>query len=119
MTETLWMKVDLYHDEIPLAVADSLDELAQMCGVKKQSIIQTMSRAKRLKHRCCYIVIDAPKKKTRCSCYHTYPNKLCIKSNGKWKCMNYRCIKPLDYNTKGIKRFVKSKTVCIKMEGGR
>ncbi len=47
---TLWIKVSRDEYELPLVVADSLDELAEICGVNKYSIIQMMSRAKHQKY---------------------------------------------------------------------
>ena len=52
-----WIKVDLYTDDI-LAVADTQRELAELCGVKKQSITQSISRAKRRGIRCCYMKME-------------------------------------------------------------
>ena len=46
----LWIKVTNDEYELPVAVADSLEELAQMCGIKKESIIQMLSRVKHHKY---------------------------------------------------------------------
>lgn len=53
-----WMKVDLKHDEMPIAVADSQRELAKMLGVKESSIREEKSRAKRLGRPCCYVKVE-------------------------------------------------------------
>ena len=51
-----WVRVNLYTDEIE-AVADTQRELARLCGVKTESIRQTMSRAKHEGRRCIYLKI--------------------------------------------------------------
>lgn len=48
--KTLYLKVTNDEYELPVAVADSLEELADMCGVKKESIIQMLSRVKHQKY---------------------------------------------------------------------
>lgn len=58
MKKYLWMKVDLKNNEEPLAVADTPKELAKMCGVKRTSILETMSRARRKGWRCSYIKVE-------------------------------------------------------------
>ena len=61
MKKYLWVKIDIDSEtEDILAVADSQRELAKMCGVKEKSIRETMSRAKRLGMKCCYIKIEDP-----------------------------------------------------------
>ena len=57
-SKCLWMKIDLYNNDEPLAVADTQRELAELCGIKETSIRETMSRAKRRGWRCCYIKIE-------------------------------------------------------------
>ena len=52
-----WVKIDLKTDEI-IEMADTQGQLALKCGVKADSIRQTLSRAKRLGHRCCYLKIE-------------------------------------------------------------
>ena len=54
----LWMKIDLYNNEMPLAVADSQREMAKILGVKESSIREERSRAKRLGRPCCYIKVE-------------------------------------------------------------
>ena len=57
--KNIWMLIDLNHDELPIEVADTARELAQICGVKEESIIQSVSRAKRMGIRCRYVkVVD-------------------------------------------------------------
>lgn len=51
-----WIKIDLKTDET-IAVADTQRELAEMLGVKKESIVQTISRAKRNGRPCGYMKI--------------------------------------------------------------
>ena len=58
MKKYLWMKVDLDNNEEPLAVADTTRELAKMCGVKRESIMQMVSRARRKGWKCSYIKIE-------------------------------------------------------------
>jgi len=51
-----WVKVNLKTDET-IAVADTQRELAEMLGIKKESICQTISRAKRRNRPCGYMKI--------------------------------------------------------------
>lgn len=53
-----WIKVDLDNDDHILAVADTQKELAELCGVKKESICQSISRAKREGWRCSYMRME-------------------------------------------------------------
>lgn len=46
MKNVVWMKVTHDKYELPVAVADSSRELAQICGVKLSSIYSIMSHAK-------------------------------------------------------------------------
>lgn len=46
MKNVVWMKVTHDEYELPVAVADSSRELAQICGVKLSSIYSIMSHAK-------------------------------------------------------------------------
>lgn len=44
--------------KLPLYVADSVQELSAMTGIKKQTISSLISRANRLKKECCYMKVD-------------------------------------------------------------
>ena len=52
------MEVDLKMHELPLKVADSPIELAEMCGVAESTVITTASRAKKKKQRFVKVWID-------------------------------------------------------------
>ena len=55
----IWMKIDLHDEEAPpIAIADTAGQLAIKLGVKATSIYETVSRAKRKGHRCCYIKME-------------------------------------------------------------
>lgn len=54
----VWMEVDLKMHELPLKVADSPIELAEMCGVAESTVITTASRAKKKKQRFVKVWID-------------------------------------------------------------
>lgn len=58
MNKYIWMKVDLNDDERPLVVADTSGQLAIKCGVKSESIIQSISRARKHGWRCCYVKVE-------------------------------------------------------------
>ena len=42
--KTLWLKVTRDEYELPVAVADTITELAEMCGVMRGTIASQMSR---------------------------------------------------------------------------
>ena len=44
MSKKLWMKVTNDEYELPLAVADSMAELARMTGIKPESLYSIISR---------------------------------------------------------------------------
>ena len=46
ISKTLWLKVTKDKYELPVAVAETAQELAEMCGVTKGTILQQMSRVK-------------------------------------------------------------------------
>lgn len=48
---TIWMEVTRDRYELPVAVADSATELAEIVGVKPQSICQSRMRAEKGKLR--------------------------------------------------------------------
>ena len=51
----VWLKVTTDRYELPVAVADTGEELARICGVSGNNVYSTMSKAKRLGHRCQYV----------------------------------------------------------------
>lgn len=58
---TVWMEVTRDRYQLPVAVAESLQELAAMVGVKPESITQHISRVKhgRVKReRFCKVEVD-------------------------------------------------------------
>lgn len=54
----IWLAVTRDKYEHPVALADSIEELAEMCGVKVNSIYSYMSHAKKSGGRCKYIRIE-------------------------------------------------------------
>lgn len=54
----LWMAVSRDKYELPLAVADSIEELAELCGVKVTSIRSYICHAKKYGTRCKYVVVE-------------------------------------------------------------
>lgn len=51
------MSVSKDKYELPLVVADSVEELAELCGVKVRSIREYMSHSKKNGRRCKYIKV--------------------------------------------------------------
>ena len=43
----VWMEIDIKNNELPLKIADSAKELADLCGVKEITVISSASRAKK------------------------------------------------------------------------
>ena len=56
---------------------------------------------------------------SECSCWVKYPNPMCKKDNGKWKCVDdYECIRDLEIKmTKVGVSCVSGKTHCRRKEG--
>lgn len=54
----IWMSVSKDKYEHPVFVADSIEELAELCGVKVSSIYSYMSHAKKTGGRCKYIKVE-------------------------------------------------------------
>lgn len=55
------MKTYMYLDEnydLPLIIAETAREMAEKRGIKKQSVYQIISKAKRLGYKCRYVVVD-------------------------------------------------------------
>ena len=50
----VWLELDMQHNELPLRVADSAEELAMLCGVKKETVIEQASRTKHGKKKSRY-----------------------------------------------------------------
>ena len=47
MPKILWLEVDIKNKELPRHVADSAEELAEICGVTVSTVKATASRQKR------------------------------------------------------------------------
>ena len=60
MIRKVWMKVTKDKYQLPVAVADSPGELAEMCGIKKATMQSWMShaRTKEQWRRCPYIRVE-------------------------------------------------------------
>lgn len=54
----LWIAVSRDKYELPIAVADSIEELAELCGVKPNSIRSYLSHTKKNGKRCKYVAIE-------------------------------------------------------------
>ena len=54
----LWLRVTQDEYELPMVVADSRTELAEMLGVRPKNISSTMAHAKRRGWRCCYQKVE-------------------------------------------------------------
>lgn len=54
----IWLKVTLDKYELPVAVADSAEEMAKLCGVSVNNIYSVRSHARARGHRCRYIVVS-------------------------------------------------------------
>ena len=54
----VYMKVTTDRYELPLAVADTGEELARICGVSKNNVYNTMRKARILGHRCQYVRVE-------------------------------------------------------------
>ena len=54
----LWIAVSRDKYELPIAVADSIEELAELCGVKVNSIRSYICHARQSGKRCKYVAIE-------------------------------------------------------------
>lgn len=52
---TIWMKVSADEYEWPLQIADTQKELAEKCGVRRDSITSAIRKSQRKGHKCCYV----------------------------------------------------------------
>ena len=55
---TIWLKVSSDRLELPIAVAESKQELARICGVKVNNIDSAMCHARARGYRCAYIKVE-------------------------------------------------------------
>ena len=58
MKKRLWLKVTRDEYELPLAVADTSEELSRMLGLKRKSIMKQINKAKNKNRKCQYIVVE-------------------------------------------------------------
>lgn len=58
---TVYMKVTKDEYELPVAIADSIAELAKMLGVTRQHIYDSMRHAKQRGHKTPYIKVEIEK----------------------------------------------------------
>lgn len=56
--QTIYMKVTKDKYELPLAVADSIVELAELIGIKADNIYSTISHARKKGYKCCYVKVE-------------------------------------------------------------
>lgn len=54
MAEYYWLKVTTDRLSLPLVVASSSEELAQILGIKRRTILETISRNKTMNKICPY-----------------------------------------------------------------
>lgn len=59
----VWLKVTPDRYELPVAVADTGKELARICGVSENNVYSTMTKARKLGHRCKYIRVEVEEDK--------------------------------------------------------
>lgn len=59
----VWLKVTPDRYELPVAVADTGKELARICGVSENNVYNTMTKARKLGHRCKYIRVEVEEDK--------------------------------------------------------
>lgn len=52
LPKMVWMKVDLKNKELPLEIADSAQELADICGVTVSSVVTSAAKARHGEKRC-------------------------------------------------------------------
>lgn len=57
MEKVLWMEVDLKHAELPVAVAESAEELARLRRTTVANIRSQMVRAQKRNGKCKYIKV--------------------------------------------------------------
>lgn len=58
MSKTIWLEVTQDKYELPLAVADTCNELAIMCNVSRFTIYACVSRAKNKGYKSKYIKVE-------------------------------------------------------------
>jgi hypothetical protein len=56
--ERIWMLVTSDKYRLPMAVADSIEELAELVGVKVNTIVSAVSHAKKKGRNCRYIAVE-------------------------------------------------------------
>lgn len=54
----VYMKVTRDRYELPVAVADTGDELAKLCGVSIHNVYNAIRKARLLGHNCQYVRVD-------------------------------------------------------------
>ena len=54
----LYMKITTDRYELPLAVADTGEELAKICGVSINNVYNTIRKARINGHRCQYVRVE-------------------------------------------------------------
>lgn len=61
--EYIWMKITTDEYELPMAVAGTCEELAELLGITKNTIQSMRSHYKRDGRKCPYILVKIPKRK--------------------------------------------------------
>ena len=54
----IYMSISRDKYELPVCAADSIEELAEQCGVKVQSIRSYLSHTKKNGKRCKYVIVE-------------------------------------------------------------
>ena len=54
----LYMKITKDRYELPLAVADTGEELARICGTSKHNVYNAIRKAKSCGHNCQYVRVE-------------------------------------------------------------
>lgn len=55
---TLFMRVDVKHNELPLSVHDSQKDMARHYGVRKSAITSEMNRAMKKGCKCQWVMVE-------------------------------------------------------------
>lgn len=55
---TVWMKVTLDEYELPVAIADTAGQLADLIGVRTNNIYSAISNARQGGYRCSYVKVE-------------------------------------------------------------
>lgn len=52
LPKMVWMKIDTKNKDLPLVIADTPEDLAELCGVTPSTVITSACRAAKGRHSC-------------------------------------------------------------------